>query len=169
MQVPVLTLQGIPNKKTLPQHANPKGNINKPSNLLPFVVVNPPQNEISLTQETLSHQLQLLHSAPDLATVQAACELEAAGGVISKMRDFAVPAQGAASVEINDNPIALVDSVSSFLETLAKFNDIVYNIATVMSCYALITAHILIFYLDPSLCASSMGNPLSCFQGSYIV
>ena len=33
-------------------------------------------------------------------------------------------------------------------------------------CYVLIKARLLIFYLDPPLCPSSVDDPLFCFQGS---
>jgi hypothetical protein len=127
--------------------------------------VNPPQDGVHLN---VSNKDTLLHSASDLATVHAAHELEAASGVISEMRGIAASAQCIAS-EINfSNPIALADSISSFLKTLAKFNDVVRNIATVILCYTLIKASILIFYLDPPLRTSSVDNPLFCFQGPSI-
>jgi hypothetical protein len=90
--------------------------------------VNDPQEEIPLyasNQETPSDQL-----APDLATVDAAHA--AASVALSEMRVIAVPVQSVTSAISNaDNPIDLVDFISSFLKTLSKFNDIVDKIATV--------------------------------------
>jgi hypothetical protein len=93
--------------------------------------VHPPQDEIP-NQETPA-QLKLLHNALDFATVRVPRELEAATGAISKMKVIAVPGQDVAS-NINNagNPITLIDSqVSSLLNTLSKFNNVVTNIATV--------------------------------------
>ena len=65
-------------------------------------------------------------------TANAARELEATKGRISKMSTVAGPVQSAASaVGDTDNLIGLIDWISSFLKTLEKFNGIVDKIATV--------------------------------------
>ena len=79
-------------------------------------------------KETPSDQIK----APDLATVDAA--REDASRAASEMRVIAAPVQGAASaINDADNPIALVDFISSFLKTLSSFNSVVDKIATVRS------------------------------------
>ena len=106
---------------------------------LPSIVVHPPQDEVPLYHDILnkeipaSAQSKLLHDALDLAIVHVPRELEAASGAISEMKTIAVASQDVAT-EINsaDNPITSIDSqVSSLLNALFKFNDVVTNIATV--------------------------------------
>jgi len=71
-------------------------------------------------------------NAPDLATVDAA--REDANKAASEMRIIAAPVQSAASaINDADNPIALLDFISSFLKTLSSFNSVVDKIATVRS------------------------------------
>ena len=71
-------------------------------------------------------------NAPDLATVDAAHE--DASRAASGMRVIATPVQSAASaISIADNPIPLVDFISSFLKTLNSFKSVVDKIATVRS------------------------------------
>ena len=65
-------------------------------------------------------------------TVDATRELKAAENGISKMNTVAAHIQSVVSaVRGADNPIGLVDLISSFLQTLEKFNGIVDKIATV--------------------------------------
>ena len=71
-------------------------------------------------------------NAPDLAIVDVA--REDANLAASEMRVIATPVQSAASaINDADNPIALVDFISSFLKTLRSFNSVVDKIATVRS------------------------------------
>ena len=72
------------------------------------------------------------NNAPDLATVDVA--REDANRAAVEMRGIAAPVQSAASaINDTDNPIALVDFISSFLKTLSSFNSVVDKIATVRS------------------------------------
>ena len=79
-------------------------------------------------KETSSDQI----NTPDLATVNAA--REDASRAASGMRVIAAPVQSAVSAISNaDNPIPLVDFISSFLKTLNSFKSVVDKIATVRS------------------------------------
>jgi len=81
------------------------------------------------------------------------------------MRTVAAPIQSVASaLNGTDNPIALVDWISSFLKALEKFNGVVDKIATV-STYALRACRWSFYCLDSSLRASSVDYPLFYFQG----
>lgn len=79
----------------------------------------------------LSDQL----NARNFVTVDAARELAAASGIVSQMRNIVAAPVQTVALEISnvDNTITstFTDSVSSFLKTLAKFNKVVHNIATV--------------------------------------
>jgi len=66
------------------------------------------------------------------------------------------------------NLISLVDSISSFLKTLEKFNGVVDRIATVSITLCLASPSMLIRCLDSFLCASSVDYPPFCFQGLVI-
>ena len=74
--------------------------------------------------------------------------------------------QSAASA-LNDtsNPIDLIDWMSSFLETLEKFNGVVDKIATVSITLCPVGPSMLTRCLDSPLRASSVDYPRSCFQG----
>ena len=79
-------------------------------------------------KETPSDQI----NAPDRATVDAA--RKDASRAASEMKVIAAPVRSAASaINDADNPIALVDFISSFLKTLRSFNSVVDKIATVRS------------------------------------
>jgi len=67
---------------------------------------------------------------PDLTTVDV--QREAASSAVSDMETISGPVQKAAST-INDagNPVNLMDSLSSTLKSLEKFNSLVEKIATV--------------------------------------
>jgi len=81
-----------------------------------------------INQETPTDQLD----TPDLTTVDAARELEAAEKANSDVNTVTVPIQSVASaLSGTDNPIPLVNWISSFLKTLEKFNGVVDKIATV--------------------------------------
>jgi len=70
--------------------------------------------------------------ALEVMAVDAARELEATKKATSEMKTLAAPLENMASgVSGTDNPIAIVDGISSFLETLKKFNSVVDKIATV--------------------------------------
>ena len=88
-----------------------------------------PQDQVPLDtphKETPSYQI----NGPDLATVDAA--REDATRAASDMRVLATPVQNAASaITYADNPIPLVDFISSFLKTLSSFKSVVDKIATV--------------------------------------
>jgi len=65
-----------------------------------------------------------------------------------------------------DNPIPLVDWISSFLKTLEKFHAAVDKIATVsITLWPANLSRMLIRCLDSSLRASSVDYPLFCSQG----
>jgi len=82
------------------------------------------------------------------------------------MSIVAVPIQSTASaVSSTDNPIYLVNWISSFLKTLEKFNAVVDKIATVSISLCPASPPMLIRCLDSSLRASSMDYPLFRFQG----
>ena len=84
-----------------------------------------PQDEIPLYKETADNAL-------DLATVGVPRELEAAIGAISKMKPIAKAGYVASEIKNANNPITTVDSqVSSLLNALSKFNNVVTNIASV--------------------------------------
>ena len=83
------------------------------------------------------------------------------------MGSVAAPLQSMASaVSGTDNPISLVDWISSLLKTLKKFNGVVDKMATVSNSM-LASPSMLIQYLDSSLRPSSMDYPLIYFQGNY--
>jgi len=85
---------------------------------------------------------------------------------MSEMRTVAGSIQSVvSSVGDTDNPISLFDGISSFLETLKKFNGVVDQIATVGITLCPVSPSMLIRCLDSSLRASSMDYPLFCFQG----
>ena len=98
--------------------------------------------------------------------MDAARELEAAEKASSGMSTVVAPLQSMASV-VNDtgDPISLVDGISSFLQTLEKFNGIVDKIATVSITLRLVRPSMPIRCLDSSLCTSSVDYPLVRFQG----
>ena len=123
-QVPIIKASLITNP---PQLTIPTGKLDKLS--IPSIVVHPPQDEVNET----SAQRILLHDSLDLATVCVPRALEAASGAISEINAIAVARQDVASQITNaDNPITFIDSqVSSLLNTLSKFNDVVANIASV--------------------------------------
>ena len=82
------------------------------------------------------------------------------------MSTLAVPLQSMASGISGTDPIALVDGVSSFLQTLKKFNGIVDQIASVsITLCPAGPSWMLTPSLDSSLRASSMDYPLFCFRG----
>jgi hypothetical protein len=90
--------------------------------------VSPITNPTGPIKEIPSDQI----NAPELAAVDAA--REDASRAASDMRVIAAPVQSAASaIGDADNPIPLVDFISSFLKTLSSFNSIVDKIATVRS------------------------------------
>ena len=70
----------------------------------------------------------------------------------------------ASAVSATDNPIPLVDWISSFLKTLEKFNYVADKIATVSISLSAST-WIIIRRLDSSLRASGVDHPLFGFQG----
>jgi len=108
-----------------------------------------------ITQETPSDQLD----TPRII-------LEATKQATSSMSTVAAPIQSVASaVSGTDNPIALVDWISSFLKTLEKFNGVVDEIATVSITLYPASLSMPIRCLDSSLRASSVDYPLFCFQG----
>ena len=81
------------------------------------------------------------------------------------MSTVIVPIQGVAPVlSDTDDPIVLVDWISSFIETLEKLNGVVDKIATVRITLCLANPSILIQCLDSSLRTSSVGYPLVRFQ-----
>ena len=87
-----------------------------------------PQDEIPHTsnQETPSHQTNV----PDPVTADAA--LKDATVAFSQIGGIFGPVQSAASaIGDADNPTGLLDFVSSFLNSLSKFNDVVDEIAKV--------------------------------------
>jgi hypothetical protein len=87
-----------------------------------------PHDQVPSHKETLSDQI----NAPDLAAVEAA--REDANKAASAMSVIGTPVQSAASAINNaDNPIPLVEFISSFLKTLSSFNSVVDKIATVGS------------------------------------
>ena len=71
----------------------------------------------------------------------------------------------ASAVGDTNNPIDLVDWMSSFLETLENFNGVVDKVATVSITLCPVSPSMLIRCLDSSLRASSVDYPLFCFQG----
>ena len=71
----------------------------------------------------------------------------------------------ASAVGDTNNPIDLVDWMSSFLKTLENFNGVVDKIATVGITLCPVSPSMLIRCLDSSLRASSVDYPLFCFQG----
>jgi len=110
----------------------------QPSNLVPSIIVIAPQDQApsDANKETPSDQI----NAPDLATVDTA--LEDASRSASDMRVIAAPVQSAASAISNaDNPIPLVDLISSFLKMLSSFNSAVDKIATVRSTVPIRPVH----------------------------
>ena len=112
-----------------------------------------------MTQETSSDQ----PDTTSVVAVGAPRELKAANKVYSEMSAVAAPLQSTASgVSGTNNPIGLVDWISSFLKTLKQFNGVVDNIATV-SIAMLASPSMLIQYTDSSLRASSVDYPLFCF------
>ena len=77
----------------------------------------------------------------DATTVNAARELEAAEKTSSEMSTVAAPIESATSVlSGTDNPIPLLDWISSLLKSLEKFNGIVDKIATVRISITLCSA-----------------------------
>ena len=118
-----------------------------------------------MNQETPSNQLNTLGAT----AVDPAQEIEVAKKAHSRMSTVATPIQNVASaVGGTDNPIALVDWISSFLETLEKFNAVVDKIATVSTSLCPASPLILIRYQDSSLRTSSMDYPFFCSQGLVI-
>ena len=102
-----------------------------------------------------------LLDTPDITTADAARELEAAKKVGSEMSIVVAPVQSTASaVSGTDN---LVNWISSFLQTLEKFNAVADKIATVSIMLYPASPSMLIQCLDSSLRASSMDYPLFCF------
>ena len=99
-------------------------------------------------------------------TVDAARELEATKKALFGIDIVAGPVQTAPSVVSGtDNPIDLVDWISSFIQTLEKFNNVVDKIATVGIIPSPASPLMLIQCLDSSLRASSVDYPLFRFQG----
>ena len=114
-----------------------------------------------INQETPTDEL----NTPDVTTLDPAREREATKKANSDMSAVSAPIQRAASaLSGTDNPIALVDWISSFLKTLEKFNDVVDKIATVSITLSPASPSMLIRCLDSSLRASSVDYPLFCFQ-----
>ena len=123
-RVPIIKASQITNP---PQLTIPKGKIDKLP--IPSIVVHPPQDEVNETPA----QRKLLHDALDLATVCVPRALEAASGAISEINAIAVARQDVASQITNaDSPVTFINSqVSSLLNAMSKFNDVVANIASV--------------------------------------
>ena len=84
------------------------------------------------------------------------------------MSTVAVPAQSMTLVDGTDNPISLMDWMSSFLKALKTFNDMVDKIATVNITLFPAGLSTLIQWPGSSLRASSMDYPLFRFQGPAI-
>ena len=116
-----------------------------------------------INQETPTDQLD----APDATTVDPARELSAAEKANSKMSTVAAPIQTVASaLSGTDNPIALVDWISSLLKSLKKFHATVDQIATVsITLWTASPSPVLIRCLDSSLRACSVDYLVSYFQG----
>jgi hypothetical protein len=98
-------------------------------------------------------------------------EREAASGAVSSMKAIHGPVQEAAArIDESGNPINFMDSLSSTLKSLEKFNSVVDTIAMVRNhCYAFSTeAYGLIKSPDTPLCPSSMDSSQCCLQGSSI-
>jgi len=120
------------------------------------------RNHELINQETASDQLD----ASDVATTDAAQRLEATKKATYEMSTVAAHIQSTTSVASStDNPIALVDWISSFLETLKKFNALVDQIIAVSVTLCFVSPPMLIQCLDSSLRASSVDCPLVCSQG----
>ena len=83
------------------------------------------------------------------------------------MSIVAVPVQSTTfAINSTDNPIGVIDWISSFLMTLKKFNGVVDQIATVsITLCPACPSQILIRSLGSSLRASSLDYPLFYFQG----
>jgi len=82
------------------------------------------------------------------------------------MCTLAPPVQSVASAVSGTDPISLVDGISSFLQTLKKFNVVVDQIAMVsITLCPASPSRMLTPCLDSSLRASSVDNPRCCFQG----
>ena len=82
------------------------------------------------------------------------------------MSTIAAPIQTvASSLSGTDNPIVLVDWISSFIKTLEKFNGVVDKISTARITLFPASLSMLIQCLDSSLRTSSVGYPLIRFQG----
>ena len=110
----------------------------------PYIKSNTPTADIPKVLSVVSRVFQSdpnlnIHecqATPDVATVNAA--RESAKNAISEMSFVAAPVQSMASVVGGtDNPMGVVDRISSFLTTLEKFNAVVDKIATVSITFAM--------------------------------
>ena len=87
-----------------------------------------PHRYSRINQEITSDQLD----ASDIKTADPAEEIEATRKAVSGMSFVVAPVRNTAfAVSSADNPIALVDWISSFVKTLEDFNGAVDHIATV--------------------------------------
>jgi len=109
-----------------------------------------------ITQETPSDQLDTDITAVD--TAQDAAKKAISG--------IAAPIQSIVStLSSTDNPISLVHGISSFLNTLEKFNAVVGKLAVVRITFSASLSRMLIRCLDSSSRASSVDYSLFYFQG----
>ena len=87
-----------------------------------------PHRYSRINQEITTDQLD----TSDIRTADPAEEIEATRKAVSGMSFVVAPVQNTASaVSSTDNPIALIDWISSFVKTLEEFNGVVDHIATV--------------------------------------
>ena len=108
------------------QHAIPERRTDQSLPSLPSIVIDAPKPEMlsgSSVQEPARNE-------PDLAKVDAAREASTSAILTMKTLSGSVE-KGASTINQVDNPINLIDSVSSFLKSLERFNCIVDNIAAV--------------------------------------